>query len=77
MTAAVLSFAAAFLGMFLGVQLIGASRTAMLMNLKPVLTLVLVVLLLNEDLSGHQFLVAALVIAAIVAAQIAAPNKQQ
>lgn len=77
MTAAVLSFAAAFLGMFLGVRLIGASRTAMLMNLEPVLTLVLAILLLNEDLSGHQFLGAALVIGAIVAAQIRKPANRQ
>lgn len=76
MAAAVLSFAAAFLGMFLGVRLIEASRTAMLMNLEPVLTLVLAVLLLDEDLSGHQLLGAALVIAAIVATQMQASAKQ-
>ncbi len=76
MAAAVLSFAGAFLGMFLGVRLIGASRTAMMMNLEPVLTLFLAVLLLNEELSAHQFLGAALVIAAVIAAQIWGPAKR-
>lgn len=76
MAVAVLSFAGAFLGMFLGVRLIGASRTAMMMNLEPVLTLFLAVLLLNEELSVHQFLGAALVIAAVIAAQIRGPVKR-
>lgn len=76
MAAAALSFAGAFLGMFLGVRLIGASRTAMVMNLEPILTLVLAVLLLNEDLSVHQLLGAAIVIAAIVAAQITTAAKR-
>ncbi len=75
MAAAALSFAGAFLGMFVGVRLIGASPTAMIMNLEPVLTLALAVLLLDEDLSVHQLLGAALVIAAIAAAQIAARAK--
>lgn len=77
MAAAVLSFAGAFFGMFLGVRLIGASRTAMLMNLEPILTLVLAVLLLNEDLFAHQFLGAAVVIAAVVAAQIRIPANRR
>jgi len=70
MAAAALSFAGAFLGMFLGVRLIGASRTAMLMNLEPVLTVALAILLLEEELSVHQLLGAALVVAAIYAARI-------
>ena len=69
MAAAALSFAGAFLGMFAGVRLIGASRAAMVMNLEPVLTVALAIFLLNEDLSVHQFLGAALVIGAIIAAQ--------
>ncbi len=74
--AAALCFAGAFLGMFLGVRLIGASRTAMMMNLEPVLTVALAVVLLDENLSVHQLLGATLVIAAIVAAQITVPPRR-
>lgn len=70
MAAAALTFAGAFLGMFVGVRLIGASGTAMIMNLEPVLTIVLAIVLLDEDLTVHQFLGAALVVAAVFAAQI-------
>jgi drug/metabolite transporter (DMT)-like permease len=70
MAAAALSFAGAFLGMFLGVRLIGASRTAMMMNLEPVLTVALAILLLDETLSVYQLLGAALVIASIYATRI-------
>jgi drug/metabolite transporter (DMT)-like permease len=73
MAAAALSFAAAFLGMFAGVQMIGPSRTAMIMNLEPILTVAMAILLLDEDLSPNQFLGAALVIAAIFASQIRPP----
>lgn len=62
---AVLSFSLAFLAMFAGVRLIGASRTAMTMNLEPVFTLCLAFLVLDEQLSSAQFLGAALVIASI------------
>jgi drug/metabolite transporter (DMT)-like permease len=70
MAAAALTFAGAFLGMFVGVRLIGASGTAMIMNLEPVLTIVLAIVLLDENLTVHQFLGAALVVAAVFAAQI-------
>jgi len=70
MAAAALTFAGAFFGMFAGVQLIGPTRAAMIMNLEPVLTVALAILLLDEDLSIHQLLGAALVIASIFAAQI-------
>ena len=69
MAAAALTFAGGFLGMFSGVRIIGASRTAMVMNLEPVVTIVLALLILDEDLSLSQFLGAALVVAAISAAQ--------
>ena len=71
---AALSFAGGFFGMFSGVRIIGASRTAMVMNLEPVVTIVLALLILREDLSASQFAGAALVIAAISAAQ-ALPEK--
>lgn len=69
MAAAALTFAGGFLGMFAGVRIIGASRTALVMNLEPVVTILLALLILQEDLSASQFLGAALVIAAIFAAQ--------
>ncbi|MEX3011715.1 DMT family transporter [Hoeflea sp. TYP-13] len=69
MAAAALSFAGGFLGMFAGVRIIGASRTAMVMNLEPVVTIILALMILKEDLSATQFLGAALVITAIFAAQ--------
>ncbi|MCP4997354.1 MAG: DMT family transporter [Hyphomicrobiales bacterium] len=69
MAAAALTFAGGFLGMFAGVRIIGASRTAMVMNLEPVVTIVLALLILQEDLSTSQFFEAALVIAAIFTAQ--------
>lgn len=75
MAAASLSFAGGFLGMFSGVRVIGASRTAMVMNLEPVVTIGLALLILNEDLSLSQFIGAALVIAAISAAQALPTDK--
>lgn len=69
MAAAALSFAAGFLGMFVGVRLIGASRAAMVMNFEPVATIILAMLILGETLSATQLTGAALVIAAIVFAQ--------
>lgn len=69
--ATALTFAAAFFGMFASVRLIGPSRAAMIMNLEPVLTIALAVLLLSEAFSVHQAAGAALVIAAILVAQAA------
>ncbi|MEM9104099.1 MAG: DMT family transporter [Pseudomonadota bacterium] len=69
MSAAALSFAAGFLGMFVGVRLIGASRAAMVMNFEPVATIILALLILGETLSATQLAGAALVIAAITVAQ--------
>lgn len=69
MAAAALSFAGGFLGMFVGVRLVGASRAAMVMNFEPVATIILAMLILGEILSITQLIGAALVIAAIVTAQ--------
>lgn len=83
LSVAVLSFAAAFLGMFSGVRLIGASRTAMVMNFEPVFTISLALVFLDETLGPLQLVGAALVIAAIVTSQITsrmgvdAPKKSQ
>ena len=67
--AAVITSAAAFLAMFAGVRMIGASRTAMVMNLEPVLTVALAIALLEETLTTHQFFGAILVVAAVAVAQ--------
>ena len=67
--ATMLTFAGAFLGMYAGVRLIGPSRTGLIMNLEPVLTIALAIMLLGEQMSPNQFLGAALVVAAIYTAQ--------
>ena len=66
---AVVSFAVAFLAMFLGVRLIGASQAAMFMNLEPVFTIILAFFVLQETLSPAQLLGAALVLTSVLAAQ--------
>lgn len=65
-----ISFAAAFLGMFAGVQLIGAPATSMVMNLEPVLTIALALLILGESLTVYQLIGALLVLAAVFGWQI-------
>lgn len=64
-------FSLAFVGMFHGVQSIGAPTAAMLMNLEPVFTIALAVGLLGEPLTPMRMLGAALVLAAVTASQIA------
>ena len=55
--------------MYTGVRMIGASRTGLIMNLEPVLTIALAVAILDEQMAPNQFVGAALVIAAIYGAQ--------
>lgn len=62
--------AAAFLGMFAGVRMIGPSGTAMLLNIEPVVTVLLAMLILGETLSPVQLLGATMVIASVFAAQM-------
>ncbi|MGF1611398.1 MAG: EamA family transporter, partial [Kiloniellales bacterium] len=69
LAATILCFAAAFLGMFAGVRMIGALRTSMIMNLEPVATIGLAVLLLGESLTAQQLVGAALVLGAVAVAQ--------
>ena len=69
LSGAVLTFAVAFLAMFSGVGMIGASRAAMIMNLEPIFTIALALLLLSETLGYLQLAGAALVISAIVVSQ--------
>lgn len=64
-----LCFAGAFFAMFFGVRVIGPVRTAMVMNLEPVLTIAMSIMLLGETLSLRQFAGAALVLGAVVLAQ--------
>ena len=73
--AAALCSAAAFLAMFIGVRMIGASQTAMVMNTEPVLTIGLAILLLGETLSVNQVAGATIVIAAIFFAQVRKSDK--
>ncbi len=66
---AILCFAAAFFAMFYSVRLIGPVRTAMMMNLEPIITISLSFLILSESLMLKQLVGAALVIASVVAYQ--------
>jgi len=63
-------FSVAFLAMFTGVKLIGALRTSMIMNLEPIATIALAVLLLGERLTPQQLAGGALVIGAVLATQV-------
>ncbi len=74
--AAALAFAIAFFCMFAAVTFIGPARSAMIMNLEPVITVGLAVLLLAEVLTLHQVFGAALVIAAVFASQLFTPAKE-
>ncbi len=69
MAAAIASYSLAFLLMYLGLARIGASPTAMIMNLEPVFTMALGFALLGERLAGHQFLGAGLVLGAVLLSQ--------
>ena len=66
--AAVLS-GTGFMFQFRGVQLIGSTETAMVMNLEPVLTLLLAHWVLAEPLTATKLAGAALVIAALLTSQ--------
>jgi len=73
---AILCFAFAFIFMFKGISLIGAVNTSMILNLEPVFTIALSVLLLGESLSEIQLIGAVLVIAAIVVVQLYQARKR-
>ena len=63
------SFGAATAAMFLAVSRIGASATAMLMNLEPPATALFAVLIVGDTLGAVQVAGIAIVLAAVVAAQ--------
>ena len=63
------SFALAFFFMFKGISLIGAVKTAMILNLEPIFTIGLAFMFLNESLSGVQLIGATLVLIAIFTVQ--------
>ncbi len=63
-------FAFAFPAFFRAVQMAGPVRTAMIMNLEPVISIVLSVIILMEVISLSQTFGAILVIAAVVISQI-------
>lgn len=66
---AVVGFAVAFFAMFRGVHLIGPAPTAMVMNLEPVFTIALAVVLRGEGLGARQLTGAAVVLVAVAASQ--------
>ena len=63
-------FAFAFPAFFRAVQMAGPVRTAMIMNLEPVISILLSVIILKEMISTLQTLGAILVIAAVIISQI-------
>ena len=67
---AVTGFAVAFFAMFRGVHLIGPAPTAMVMNLEPVFTIALAVVLRGEGLGGRKLAGAAVVLTAVVVSQL-------
>ncbi len=73
LTAAVVCFSIAFLAMFEGVRLLGASQGGMFMNLEPVLTILLAFVVLDESLSPIQLVGTTLVVAAVLTAQQLSP----
>ncbi len=58
------------LGLFASTARIGAFRTALVMNLEPVVSTVLSILVLGETITGLQSLGAAIMVAALVAFQL-------
>lgn len=69
MAAVILLFGVGFVAMFTGVKLIGALRTSMVMNLEPIATIALAVLILGEAFTLQQVAGAALVFGAIIVTQ--------
>lgn len=66
---AVVGFAVAFFAMFRAVHLIGPAPTAMVMNLEPVFTIALAVVLRGEGLGARKLVGAAVVLAAVMVSQ--------
>ncbi|MCF6322464.1 MAG: DMT family transporter [Rhizobiaceae bacterium] len=62
-------FAAAFFTMFRAVQMAGSVRAAMIMNLEPVVTIVLSVLILNEIINPQHAIGIVLVLGAVLFSQ--------
>jgi len=65
-------FSLAYFGMSWGVQLVGATSAAMLMNLETVFTLPLAAMFLGETLDARRLTGAALVLASVAASQLLA-----
>lgn len=62
-------FAAAFIGLYKAIELIGGAPTAMIFNLEPVFVIFLAAILLGEDLSLPRLLGSAMVIGAVVVSE--------
>ena len=62
-------FSFAFFSMFRGVQLIGPSPTAMIMNIEPVLTVLFAAVVLHEELTLLRLLGGAIVLGAVVVSE--------
>lgn len=69
MLGASVGFSLAFFGMYWGVQLIGGTPAAMVLNLEPVFTVILAAALLGQTLTPKHLIGGALVIGAVVLSQ--------
>lgn len=62
-------FAAAFIGLYKAIELVGGAPSAMIFNLEPVFVIFLAALLLGEDLTLARLLGSAMVIGAVVVSE--------
>jgi len=62
-------FAAAFIGLYKAIELLGGAPTAMIFNLEPVFVIFLAAMLLGEDLTLARLLGSAMVIGAVVVSE--------
>jgi len=66
-----LAFLVAFVALYAGLPLIGAVRLSMVMNLEPIATIAIALLLLDESMTAQQVLGGAIVVTAVLIAQFA------
>ncbi len=66
---ALIAYLVAFVTMFKGVEVIGPTPSAMIMNLEPVFTMMLAVVVLSEVLTPLRLLGAAIVLSAVLTSQ--------
>jgi drug/metabolite transporter (DMT)-like permease len=71
-----LAFLVAFVALYAGLPLIGAERLSMVMNLEPIATILIALLLLDESLTTQQMLGGGIVLVAVVMAQFTGQGRR-